>query len=300
MLTYKIKLNDYQMNTLNLIENKNIRESLMSILSYTLKLNYEKTKLYKEYEFDFLKKEPNELKLSFQSFHTRYNTKYHKKLSLQTLKNRIEQLIDLKLLVVLRKEKKTNVYGFILEKINGLSNNLSENMSEINCAETVNSTVIEDNSNIEQILNSKTKNNINTKSINIKTKDLDSNEPNEFDYDEYLDSERKVCDWNIVCTKANELFKALKVRSSRIKECVIAKLSKYYHTITTKHLESYITKMIINAREQSHSNWEQSRNKIAQAPALSFCNFEGRQYDYAHLEKMALGEMNYDTRALYK
>ena len=281
MLTYKIKLNNYQINTLNLIENKNIRESLMSILSYTIKLNSEKTELYNKHEFDFLKKEPNELKLSFQSFHTRYNTKYHKKISLQTLKNRIEQLIDLKLLVVLRKEKKTNVYGFILEKINDLSDNLSKNMSEINCAETVESTIFEDNSNIEQMLNSKIKNNINTK-------DLDSSEPTLFDYDSYLDSERKVCDWSIVYTKANQLFKALKVRSSMIKECVIAKLSKYYTTITAKHLDIYITKMIINAREQSHSRWEQTRNTT---PKLRFCNFEGRQYTqeyYAYLESNLL------------
>ena len=281
MLTYKIKLNNYQINTLNLIENKNIRESLMSILSYTIKLNSEKTELYNKHEFDFLKKEPNELKLSFQSFHTRYNTKYHKKISLQTLKNRIEQLIDLKLLVVLRKEKKTNVYGFILEKTNDLSNNLSKNMSEINCAEPVETTVFEDNSNREQILNSKTKN-----------KDLDSSEPTLLDYDRYLDSERKVCDWSIVCTKANQLFKALKVRSSRIKECVIAKLSKYYTTITVKHLDVYITKMIINAKEQSRSKWEQTRNAMASAPKLKFCNFEGRQYTqefYDSLEKKLLG-----------
>lgn len=291
MLTYKVELNDYQINTLNLIENKNIRESLMSILSYTIKLNSEKTELYNYHEFDFLKKEPNELKLSFQSFYKRYNTKYHKKISLQTLKNRIEQLLDLKLLVVLRKEKKTNVYGFILEKTIDLSNNLSENMSEINCAEIVESTVIEDNSNIEQILNSKTKNNINTKSINIKTKDLDSSEPTEFDYNSYIDAERKICDWSIVCTKANQLFKALNVKSSRIKECVIAKLSKYYTTITVKHLDIYITKMIINAREQSHRRWEQTRNTLASAPKLRFCNFEEREYTqeyYDYLESNLL------------
>jgi len=288
---YKTQLNEYQLNTLNLVENKTIRDSLMSILSYTIKLNSEKTELYKEYQFDFLKKDPNELKLSFQSFHTRYNTKYHTKISLQTLKNRIEQLIDLKLLVVLRKEKKTNIYGFILEKTNDLSNNVSENVSEINCTETLEATMFEDNSSIEQILNYKTKNNINTKSINIKTKDLDSNEPTSFDYDSYLDSERKVCDWSIVCTKANQLFKALKVRSSLIKECVIAKLSKYYTTITAKHLDIYITKMIINAREQSHSRWEQTRNTMASAPKLRFCNFEERQYTqeyYNYLESNLL------------
>lgn len=289
MLTYKIKLTDYQLNTLNLIDNETIRQSLMSILSYTMKLNSEKTELYNEHQLEFLKKEPNELKLSFQSFYKRYNTKYHNKISLQTLKNRIQQLIDLKLLVVLRKEKKTNIYGFILEKTNDLSNNVSENVSEINCAEPIESTAFGHDTELEQILNTKTKNNINTKSINIKTKDLDSNEPNGFDYDEYLGSERKVCDWSIVCTKANQLFKALKVRSSRIKECVISKLSKYYTTITAKHLDIYITKMIINAREQSNSNWEKTRNNMAQAPALRFCNFEGRQYDYDALEKKLLG-----------
>ena len=276
MPQYKIPLNEYQMNTLNLVENETIRDSLMSILAYTMKLNLEKTDLYKEHQLDFLKKEPNQLKLSFQSFYKRYNTKYHKKISLQTLKNRIEQLIDLKLLVVLRKEKKTNVYGFILEKTNDLSNNLSENVSEINCAEIVKSTVIEYNSNIEQILNSK-------------TKDLDSSEPTEFDYDRYIDAERKICDWSIVCAKVNQLFKALNVRSSRIKEYVIAKLSKYYTMITAKHLDIYITKMIVNAQEQSRSRWEQTRNTMTYAPKLRFCNFEGRDYNYDSLEKKLLG-----------
>jgi Fe2+ or Zn2+ uptake regulation protein len=271
MPIYKNKLTDFQVNTLNLIENFDIRKSLMSIFSYMLIINTRKNELYGEYQIKLLEKDPDKLKVSFGELHRLY-TRNHQKISLQTIKNRIEKLVELKLLIVVSKTKKTNVYKFVYEKSEIISNNVSNN-ENFTCEVDP---IFDSNLQEDKYINSKS------------NKDLDSNNSTEFDYENYVTVERKVCDWSMVCSKFDEICKALKIKNSWIKERVCSKLQKYYYTITVKHLESYIVKMISNARTEYHRSYEiNAKNK-----KLCFNNFEGRNYsanDYAFMEKRLLG-----------
>jgi hypothetical protein len=263
---FEDKLNEYQFNKLNLIDNLDLRGSLISILSYMMIINDRKNDQYNEHQLDFLKKNSNELKISFSEFRKLY-VKNHKKLSLTTVKERIYKLSELGLLKI-SKVNNINSYTFITEK--------SEIPTTKNCTASTENTRLELNEDFCSFVD-----NIN--------KDLDSNNPEGFDYENYIDSEQKVSDWDLVCKKTQDIFKMLKVKNAWIKETVIAKLSKYYSNVTFKHLDKYICTMITNARQQYYNNYNKLVKNAVAAPPLNFVNFEPRNYDYDALEERLLG-----------
>lgn len=243
-MAYKYILNEYEINKLNLIENDNIRLNLMSVLSYLHIYNERKNSDFETHQLNFLEKKEDELKISFAKLHKAY-TRSHAKISLQTLKNRIQTLIELKIIKIIGKVQKTNVYQFI----SSMSDNMSNNMSNEKQIEDIENTNIKADSKKHKYESRTT----------IKDLDSSNNSSADFNYDNYIKDERKVSDFEIVSKKLNELLKIAKVRSPWIKNKVINKVCKYYNTISAKHLEAYICKCIENARNDYYSSYNQSK-----------------------------------------
>lgn len=284
---YTYEFNDYQNNRFAFIENKDIRASLMSVLAYLILYNEKRNEDYKKTGLKILEKQIDKLRVSFSILHKKYarNRKYRGKkvITLATLKDRIYTLVELGLLKI-EKDRDVNLYSFIDCEETKISENLSGFLTSEKVPEVIENTTVNDND--EKTLYNSVRDN----------KDLDSNScKNNMDYEGYIDAERKVNDWSFVCKKLNELFKAFKVRSNWIKEQVISKLNKYYHTITIKHLESYICTCISNAQQQSYSKYQdiiKIQNCIPAAPVI--CNFEEREMysdpiAMARLERTLLG-----------
>lgn len=282
-ITYKYKFTDYELQKLNLITNDSIKLSLMSILSYMKLYNQNRNTDYEMHRLDMLKKDADQLKISFENLHDAY-VKFLKKhgnkqyiISLQTLKNRLEKLIELKLLIVVSKIKKTNVYAFI--------SNVSENISDIENITSLENTCVQDELLCPKYINNKY---INTYTLN--TTDVVKSEV------------EKVHALDLV----HDVFNDLKVKSKVIKSMVIAKLKniildaagaiKYIVTVLTEKTEQYNLMRVKYAQQVAKTKYSKSKNsyKPNTAKERGFNNFDAREYyddpiAMKSLEKKLLG-----------
>lgn len=239
MKNYKTKFTEKEINLLNTVERINTRNSIMSLYSYLIRQT----------------KDNGTLSFSYRSFLNKYN-RSHKKISLGTLKNRIDTLVTLGLLTV-KKVKQSCEY--ILNRF--------LNSSKVDTS--VENTNLKYNDSEHKYIN----NNIN---IDI---DLYSNSEKEFDSSKY----EKCTSLVDVRNKVRELLKIKKVKSSWIKERVFVKVTQNYRKITVRFLESYILKTIASQRELYYKNYKKYiKSKITP-------NFTQREdYNYIILEQQLL------------
>lgn len=242
MANYKVTFTDQENNLFNTIERENTRSSVMSLYAYLIGNATD-----------------GSISFSYRPFLNKYN-RNHKKISLGTLKNRINTLVELGLLTV-EKVKQSCTY-----KLNRFLNSLKPIES------TENTNIEADNQKLKYI------NNINNIDI-----DLYSNSNNEFDSSKY----EKCTSLVDVRNKVRELLKACRVKSNWIKDRVLVKVSKAYRNITVKFLENYILKAIEDAINTYKKNWIKYTN-IKVKPVRE-ANFTQREYDWEALEEKLLG-----------
>lgn len=270
---YKITFTVDELNRFNLIQNDEIRKSAMSIYSYMLKLNENENK--KLTELGLIEtKDIYKIKISFRKFLSAYN-RNHFKISIATLKTRIDKLIELKLIA---KETVQNVFRYTFCRylnftFNKSSNELPNNQ---NVPEAVENTNVDDDLHKHKDLNTRTY-----------IQDLDSYKSQDnFDYEHYLSSNEK-CNWNEIISLLPKIFSLLKVKSQWIKGQVISKLYNYSEKITKKHMVKYICSVIINARRDYYNNY--SKYVQNQQVNAQWNDYEQRTYDFNVLEKKLLG-----------
>lgn len=241
MKNYKVEFTDQENNLFNTIERENTRSSVMSLYAYLAGRAVN-----------------GSITFSYRPFLNKYN-RHHQKLSLGTLKNRINTLVELGLVTVV-KVKQSCTY-----KLNRFLNSLNND-------ESIENTSLEgDCENLKYI------NNINNIDI-----DLYSNS-NEFDSSKY----EKCTSFVDVRNKVRELLKACRVKSNWIKDRVLVKVSKAYRNITVKFLENYILKVIEDARNTYKKNWIKYTNVTVKP--IRKANFTQREYDWEALEEKLLG-----------
>lgn len=238
MKNYKVNFTEQENNLFNTIEKENIRNSVMSLYAYLSGRAVN-----------------GSITFSYRPFLNKYN-RNHKKISLGTLKNRINTLVELGLLTV-EKVKQSCTY-----KLNRFLNSLKPIES------TENTNIEADNQKLKYINN-----------IDI---DLYSNSNNEFDSSRY----EKCTSLVDVRNKVRELLKACRVKSNWIKDRVLVKVSKAYRNITVKFLENYILKAIEDAINTYKKNWIKYTN-VTVKPVRE-ANFTQREYDYDVLEEQLL------------
>lgn len=241
MKNYKVNFTEQENNLFNTIEKENIRNSVMSLYAYLSGRAVN-----------------GSITFSYRPFLNKYN-RNHKKISLGTLKNRINTLVELGLLTV-EKVKQSCTY-----KLNRFLNSLKPTLDTEN-------TSLECNGSEHKYIN-------NINNIDI---DLYSNSNNEFDSSRY----EKCTSLVDVRNKVRELLKACRVKSSWIKDRVLVKVSKAYRNITVKFLENYILKAIEDAINTYKKNWIKYTN-VTVKPVRE-ANFTQREYDYDVLEEQLL------------
>ncbi|EOU1110504.1 plasmid replication protein [Clostridium perfringens] len=241
MKNYKVNFTEQENNLFNTIEKENIRNSVMSLYAYLSGRAVN-----------------GSITFSYRPFLNKYN-RNHKKISLGTLKNRINTLVELGLLTV-EKVKQSCTY-----KLNRFLNSLKPTLDTEN-------TSLEGNGSEHKYIN-------NINNIDI---DLYSNSNNEFDSSRY----EKCTSLVDVRNKVRELLKACRVKSSWIKDRVLVKVSKAYRNITVKFLENYILKAIEDAINTYKKNWIKYTN-VTVKPVRE-ANFTQREYDYDVLEEQLL------------
>lgn len=274
-------LTDYQLTVLNLIDNLEMRKSLMSTLAYMTIINDRKNNQYEEFQLSFLKKDPNKLKISFGELYELYK-KNHKKLSLTTLKERVYKLIELGLLKI-SKSNHVNLYTFITSKPSLSNSALSGSSTSLptseNVPEPIENTIVQETETTVYPV--------------FVTKDLDSNAKHNEEYENYISAERKVTDWDVVCNKLTDLFKACRIKGSWIKERVIEKLYKYYTTVTAKYLDNYILRTIADAQKTYHANYDKYVKNNVPTPQSNYaqnCCKPRQEYDFNAIEETLLGQ----------
>lgn len=241
MANYKVTFTDQENNLFNTIERENTRSSVMSLYAYLIGNATD-----------------GSISFSYRLFLNKYN-RNHKKISLGTLKNRINTLVELGLLTV-EKVKQSCTY-----KLNRFLNSLKPTLDTEN-------TSLEGNGSEHKYIN-------NINNIDI---DLYSNSNNEFDSSKY----EKCTSLVDVRNKVRELLKACRVKSNWIKDRVLVKVSKAYRNITVKFLENYILKAIEDAINTYKKNWIKYTN-VTVKPVRE-ANFTQREYDYDVLEEQLL------------
>ena len=242
MANYKVTFTDQENNLFNTIERENTRSSVMSLYAYLIGNATD-----------------GSISFSYRPFLNKYN-RNHKKISLGTLKNRINTLVELGLLTV-EKVKQSCTY-----KLNRFLNSLKPTLDTEN-------TSLKGNGSEHKYIN-------NINNIDI---DLYSNSNNEFDSSRY----EKCTSLVDVRNKVRELLKACRVKNTWIKDRVLVKISKSYKNITVKFLENYILKAIEDARKIYKKNWIKYTN-IKVKPVRE-ANFTQREYDWEALEEKLLG-----------
>lgn len=239
MKNYKVNFTEQENNLFNTIEKENIRNSVMSLYAYLSGRAVN-----------------GSITFSYRPFLNKYN-RYHQKLSLGTLKNRINTLVDLGLVTVV-KVKQACTY-----KLNSFLNSLKPIES------TENANVEECNEKLKYI------NNINNIDI-----DLYSNSNQEFDSSKY----EKCTSLVDVRNKVRELLKFKRVKSNWIKDKVLIAITKNFRNITKQFLESYILKTIDNFRKTYYKNWAKYTRKQS-----VHANFTQREdYNWVELEEQLL------------
>lgn len=245
MKNYKTKFTEKEINQFNTIGRQATKESTMSLYSYLIQ------KAEKEIEAGKCGK----LNFSYRQFLKQYN-RSHKSISLGSLKNRLDTLISLGLLIV-KKVKQSCEY--ILNRF----------LNSSKVIESTEKTNLKHNDSEHKYIN----NNIN---IDI---DLYSNSEKKFDSSKY----KKCTSLIDVRRKTIELLKIKKVKSSWIKERVLIKVTQNYRKITVKFLENYILKIITSQRELYYKNY----NKYIKSKVMP--NFTQREdYNYIILEQQLL------------
>lgn len=242
MPNYKITFTEKENNLFNTIERENTRSSVMSLYSYLIGNATD-----------------GSISFSYRPFLNKYN-RNHRKISIGTLKNRINTLVELGLLAV-EKVKQSCTY-----KLNRFLNSLKPTLD-------IENTSLEGNGSEHKYIN-------NINNIDI---DLYSNSNNEFDSSRY----EKCTSLVDVRNKVRELLKACRVKSSWIKDRVLVKVSKAYRNITVKFLENYILKAIEDARSAYKKNWIKYTNVTVKP--IREANFTQREYDWEELEQKLLG-----------
>ena len=209
--------------------------------------------------------------ISFSKIHKDYNDWVNKKkkkrpelknISLKQIKNIVNKLKDLGLLII-ENVKKRNCYFLPLP--NKLPNNENITMTDITSIEC---------------------NQVTPRYIRNNNIDIDSNSNSkEFNADMY----EKCTSLVDVRNKVKELLKAARVKSSWIKNKVLTKLSENYRNITVKFLESYINTVIENTRNTYYSNYRKYIKNNTNNRVLP--NFTERNYskDYwEYIEKFII------------
>lgn len=239
MKNYKVNFTEQENNLFNTIEKENIRNSVMSLYAYLSGRAVN-----------------GSITFSYRPFLNKYN-RNHKKISLGTLKNRINTLVELGLLTV-EKVKQSCTY-----KLNRFLNSLKPIES------TENTNIEADNQKLKYI------NNINNIDI-----DLYSNSNNEFDSSRY----EKCTSLVDVRNKVRELLNFKRVKSKWIKDKVLIAITKNFRNITKQFLESYILKTIENFRKTYYKNWVKYTKKQS-----VHANFTQREdYNWIELEEQLL------------
>ncbi|XZM35435.1 plasmid replication protein (plasmid) [Clostridium perfringens] len=237
MKNYKVTFTEKEKNLLNTIESDKVRHGAMSIYAYLI--------LQSEYGY---------VHFTFRKFTKKYNRK-HTKISPSTLKNRVDLLVLLGLVEVIKAKQ------FCTYKINRFLDSSKDD-------EDVENTNSDADCNCPKIASN---------NIDI---DLYSNSPKEFDPNKY----KKCTSLIDVRRKATELLKIKKVKSSWIKERVLIKVTQNYRKITVKFLENYILKIIASQRELYYKNYK----KYIKSKVMP--NFTQREdYNYIILEQQLLG-----------
>lgn len=277
---YQIKLTEEELTRLNLVNNQNIRESLMSLYAYMLKTNQNYNNTYSELG---LEKDSSILQISLRKLLEKYK-RYHSVKNLQTLKNRIDKLVELGLISV-KKPMNKSTYTFCR-----FYKKLDKKLDIKNIDESIENASIDTNCQEPKYLNSR-------------TLDLDSNSctaTEEVVVDNStvkinIENEEKISNWDYVDDLIKNAFKSLHVRSAWIKTEVIEKLFKYYRTITKRYAMSYVYKTIASVRTHYYANYDRyvksanTYKNAAEQKNSTFNNFKQRNYDFKDLEKKLLG-----------
>lgn len=276
---YKINFTIEEINKFNLLGNEKIRKSIMSIYMYMLKLNEKENRKYADANLNNLKHEFT-LSISMLKFLNAY-VRNHTKISIRTLKKRIDKLEELQLIFV-DKSTKNNVYSFcrfcqVNEKVN-------EKVNDENTAQTTETTDVDDCTEKHKSLNSQ-----NDLDVDFRNNSYKKTTNLNFDNSQY----RKIEKWSDISELLFNTFKDLKIRSNRIRAVVIDKIEKNLNNITVRFAKNYIYKVILQVKIQ------EERRRIAYAKSIkinfeaqkqdTFNNFEQRSYNFDELEKNLLG-----------
>ncbi|ABG87905.1 plasmid replication protein [Clostridium phage phiSM101] len=242
-------------------------------------IEYKESKRKAESLLRFLKKSimlgDGSWTISFTKFHKFYNdwvNKHKKKrpslknISLTQLKFTVNRLKDLGLLII-EKNKKTNIYKLPATEKPTNNENITEGIN----------TSLEANSSVPMISGSS------YIDIDIYSK-TEKNENKEFEADKY----EKCTSLVDARRKAKELFNKFNVKNNWIKNRVLVTISYVYKNVTVRFLESYISKLIRNAREEYKKNWIKYTNiKVKQVKEANFTQRE--DYNWKELEQKLLG-----------
>jgi len=267
-MQYKIKLTEEEINRINLVDNSNIRKSLMSVYAYMIKTN---EKLNNTYANLNLKKDPFKLQISFRKLLAAYK-RYHSIKNLQTLKNRIDKLIKLGLLGV-EKIKNKSFYTFC--RFLQLDKKVDKKLDKKNPIKSIENTSVDND--------------------NQKPKSKISNSINNFNSNTKVTAREKISSVEESKKIVFKAFNDLRVKSKWIKERVLNKIERYWYKLYKDAAMSYIYKIINSARKAYYANYNKyikSANKYKnEVPKESstFNNFKQRDYDWQDLEKKLLG-----------
>lgn len=248
---YKIKLNNNQIQQIyNITDNADKQSKLMSVLSYLIKYTDNVT---------------NKLTKSLSTLYKMYCRLEYRKISNCYFFKLVDLLEEHKLYVGERRKSNNRVSKIVSEKV-----------SEIDIAETVENTSLE--GNFEKHNNLITNNTIT--------------------YTLYTANAIKVSAIDLV----DEVMKDLKIRSKIIKSMVVAKLQNieldavgavnYIVKVITEKTQQYNAIRVKYAKAVAKTKYAKAKNTFkATAPmsARTFNNFEPREYDYDDLEKRLLG-----------
>ncbi|KZL88658.1 hypothetical protein [Clostridium magnum] len=285
MKNYNIVFNSQELDKFNTLENQKNKDSVMSIYSYLLKLNNTTNAKYEKAGLSHLK-EATKLSISMRDFIEKYK-RCHPKMSIRTLKKRIDLLIELGLIAV-EKFKNSFTYSFFRYMVNE-SVNKNVNTSEV--VEPIENTVLPCDDEKHKYLNSE------RVSIDLDSNTCSPRTPDNFEYENYVQDQEKVTSWEYISPVIEKLFITMKVKSSWIKGHVIDKLFNNYSNITKKHAVAYVIKAITNARIQSKSNYKKYviNNKTTNEGRTTYSRFNDfpqRNYtseDLKNIERALLG-----------
>ncbi|MCD3254354.1 hypothetical protein [Clostridium botulinum] len=310
MTNYRTNLNELELNRLNLIENKEIRNSCMSILSYLLKKHTEEIEQYAEAELTSLKNQFS-FKISLRKFLEKYNRGHQAyKLSIKTLKLRMDLLQELKLITI---TKINNINSYFFNRFadgNKVGNKQGNNLNNV---QTVDTTGVEAPQQEHKYLNTKinNKNNINN-SVAPNTSTPKIFVSNIEEIKEQVNYQ--IAKFNIIHDFAiqeteRRIKNAIKKQTLRftgvekyLRETLSSIKNQFIPQCFNKKYKSSIEQQdntetvtidtttsvledVLRADKISKSNC----NKIEYNKLDSFNNYEQRDYDFDELEKKLLG-----------